>query len=85
MSAYVCFRNKGFCLSAVVDQEELMKTIKIPDETFEFLEYVARQDVTLPSLLGDYLKWDRFTKEEIKIHLHALNDACNKASVEPLK
>jgi hypothetical protein len=72
-------------VSAVVGQEAPMKTIKIPDETFEFLVYVARQDVTLPPLLVDYLKWDRYTKEEIKAHLHALNDACNKACVKPIK
>jgi hypothetical protein len=60
-----------------------MKSIKIPDETFEFLAYFARQDVTLPALLGDYLKWDRYTKDEIRAHLHALNDACNKACFKP--
>jgi hypothetical protein len=62
-----------------------MKIIKIPDETFEFLAYVARQDVTLPSVLVDYLKWNHYTKEEIKAHLHALNDACNEAYVKPNK
>jgi len=56
-----------------------MKTIKIPDETFEFLAYFARQNVTLPSVLADYLKWNRYTTEEIKTYLHALNDACIKA------
>jgi len=56
-----------------------MKTIKIPDETFEFLAYFARQNVTLPAVLADYLEWNRYTKEEIKTYLHALNDACIKA------
>ena len=58
-----------------------MKTIKIPNETFEFLAYVARQDVTLPPLLVDYLKWDRYTKEEVKVHLHVLDSTCNKVRV----
>jgi len=58
-----------------------MKTIEISDETFEFLAYLARQDVTLPAVLADYLKWDRYTKEEIKAHLHALDNACIKARV----
>jgi hypothetical protein len=58
-----------------------MKTIKIPDETFKFLAYVARQDVTLPSLLIDYLEWDRYTKEEIKAHLDVLDSACTKVCV----
>jgi hypothetical protein len=62
-----------------------MKTIKIPDETFAFLAYTARQDVTLPALLVDYLKWDRYTKAEIKAHLDALNDACNKACAKARK
>jgi len=56
-----------------------MKTIKIPDETFEFLAYLARQNVTLPSVLADYLQWNRYTKEEIKTYLHTLNDACIEA------
>ena len=81
-SAYVCFRNKLFYVSAFVGQEELMKTIKIPDETFEFLAYIARQDVTLPPLFVYYLKWDRYTKEEIKAYLHALDSACNEARVK---
>jgi hypothetical protein len=62
-----------------------MKTIKIPDGTFAFLAYTARQDVTLPALLVDYLKWDRYTKAEIKAHLDALNDACNKACAKARK
>jgi hypothetical protein len=59
----------------------MKKTIEISDETFEFLAYLARQDVTLPAVLADYLKWDRYTREEIKAHLHALNNACIKARV----
>lgn len=55
-----------------------MKTINIPDETFEFLAYLARQNVTLPAVLVEYLKWS-YTKEEIKRHLHTLNDACIEA------
>ena len=52
-----------------------MKTVNIPDETFEFLAYLARQNVTLPAVLVEYLKWS-YTIEEIKRHLHAVNDAC---------
>jgi hypothetical protein len=52
-----------------------IKTISIPDETFEFLAYLARQDVTLPAVLVEHPKWSQ-TKEEIKRHLDALNDAC---------
>jgi hypothetical protein len=59
----------------------MKKTIEISDETFEFLAYLARQDVTLPAVLADYLKWDRYTREEIKAHLHALDSACIKARV----
>lgn len=54
-----------------------MKTIGFPDETFEFLAYLARQDVTLPAVLVEYLKWN-YTQEEIKHHLHTLNDACTE-------
>jgi len=56
-----------------------MKTIKIADEAFEFLAWLVRQDVTLPNVIIDYLKWNRYTKEEIKVHLHALNSACVEA------
>jgi len=59
----------------------MKKTIEISDETFEFLAYLARQDVTLPAVLTDYLKWDRYTREEIRAHLHALDNACIKARV----
>ena len=55
-----------------------MKTIKIPDETFEFLAWLVRQDVTLPAVMADYLKWDKATKEEIRDHFHVFNDACIK-------
>jgi hypothetical protein len=56
-----------------------VKVLEIPDETFEFLAYLARQNATLPAVLADYLAWNRYTKEEIKAHLHVLNDACIKA------
>jgi hypothetical protein len=55
-----------------------MKTIKIPDETFEFLAYLARQDVTLPALFVDYLQWDQYTKEQIKTHFEILNEVFAK-------
>ena len=56
-----------------------MKTLHISDETFEFLDFLSRQNVTLPAMLAEYLKWDRYTQEEIKNHLHILNEACIKA------
>ena len=51
-----------------------MKSVKIPDETFEFLAWLVRQDVTLPNVMVDYLKWDRYTKEEIRAHFCVFND-----------
>ena len=62
-----------------------MKVIKIQDETFEFLAYLARQDITLPGLFVDYLKWDRYTKEQIKTHFEKLNEAVAKARVKEHK
>jgi len=59
-----------------------MKTINIPDDTFEFLAYLARQDVTLPALFVDYLKWDRYTKEQVKTHFKKLNEALQEARVK---
>lgn len=55
------------------------RAIKIPEKTFEFLTYLARQDVTLPAVLVHYLKWNRYTSEEIKEHFQALNCACIRA------
>ena len=52
------------------------KTIIIPDKTLEFLSYLVRQDATVPPLLIDYLKWNRYTITEITKHFHILNDAC---------
>lgn len=56
-----------------------MKTLKIPDETFEFLAWLVRQDVTLPNVMADYLKWDMYTREQTKAHFHALHNACLEA------
>jgi len=56
-----------------------MKAIRIGDATFEFLAWLVRQDVTLPAVLVDYLKWNRYTQQEIKVHLQALNNACIEA------
>lgn len=53
-----------------------MKTIRLTNETFEFLEWLVRQDVTLPSVITDYLKWDTYSKEHIKAHFRAIHDAC---------
>ena len=59
-----------------------MKTLRIPDETVNFLAWLVRQDVTLPAVMVDYLKWNHYTKHEIKKHLLALNMACIKAQKE---
>ena len=56
-----------------------MKTIKLPDETFTFLAWLARQDVTIPNIIVDYLKVNRYTKEQVKAYLHALDNACIEA------
>ena len=56
-----------------------MKSIKIADETFEFMAWLVRQDVTLPAVMTDYLKWDKYTKEEIRAHFHVFDDACIKS------
>jgi len=56
-----------------------LKTIKAPNETFKFLAWLVRQDVTLPSVMTDYLKWNYYSKQEIKNHLLALNKACLEA------
>ena len=55
-----------------------MKSIKIPDETFEFMAWLVRQDVTLPNVMVDYLKWGIYTKAEIWAHFCVFNDACIK-------
>ena len=59
-----------------------MKTIRITDETVKFLAWLVRQDVTLPAVMVDYLKWNKYSKEEIKTHLLALNMACIEAEKE---
>lgn len=53
-----------------------MRTIRLSNETFEFLAWLVRQDVTLPSVITDYLKWDTYSKEQIKAHFLALHNAC---------
>ena len=59
-----------------------MKTLRISDETIKFLAWLVRQDVTLPSIMTDYLKWNHYSKQEIKKHLLALNMACIEAQKE---
>ena len=59
-----------------------LRTIKAPNETFKFLAWLVRQDVTLPSVMVHYLKWNRYSKQEIKSHLLALNMACIEAEKE---
>ena len=56
-----------------------LRILKIPDETFKFLAWLVRQNVTFPAVLIDYLEWNRYSKEEVKEHLHALNEACIEA------
>jgi hypothetical protein len=53
-----------------------MKTIRLTNETSEFLEWLVRQDVTLPSVITDYLRWDKYSKEQITAHFRALYNAC---------
>jgi hypothetical protein len=57
----------------------ILKNFEIEDESFHFLAWLVRQDVTLPSIMSDYLKWNHYTKQEIKNHLLALNMACIEA------
>jgi len=57
----------------------MLKSVEIEDEAFRFLAWLVRQDVTLPSIMSDYLKWNQYTKQEIKNHLLALNMACIEA------
>jgi hypothetical protein len=59
-----------------------LKTIEIEDETLRFLAWLARQDVTLPSVIVDYLKWNQYTKKEIEKHFLALHMACLEAEKE---
>jgi hypothetical protein len=59
-----------------------LRTIDVPNEAFKFLAWLVRQDVTLPSIMSDYLKWNHYTKQEIKNHLIALNMACIEAEKE---
>jgi len=62
--------------------EMALRTIKAPNETFKFLAWLVRQDVTLPSVMVHYLKWNHYSKKEIKQHLLALNMACIEAEKE---
>jgi len=55
-----------------------MINIKVTEEAFEFLAYLARQDITLPALLVDYLKWD-YSTGQIKGLLNILDSACIEA------
>jgi len=59
-----------------------LKRIEIEDETFRFLAWLVRQDVTLPAVMVHYLKWNRYTKKEIKQHFLALHMACIEAEKE---
>ena len=66
----------------VAKSAEKMKIIKSPDETFQFLAWLVRQDITLPNVIVDYLKWNRYTREQLKAHLDALNEACIESAEE---
>ena len=59
-----------------------MRPVEIEDEAFHFLAWLVRQDVTLPAVMVHYLKWNHYTKKEIKSHLLALNMACIEAEKE---
>jgi hypothetical protein len=65
-----------------VKSAEKMKIIKIPDETFQFLAWLVRQDITLPNVMVYYLKWNRYAWKEIKAHLDILNEACIESAEE---
>ena len=65
-----------------VKSAEKMKIIKIPHETFEFLAWLVRQDITLPNVMVYDLKWDRYTWKQIKAHLDILNEACIESAEE---
>jgi predicted transcriptional regulator len=56
-----------------------MKTVRLTDKTCEFLNILAKQNVTLPDVFVDYLKWTRWTKDEIKKFLDEINEATSHA------
>ena len=60
---------------------EGIETIKIPAKTFEFLYWLAKQDVTLPATLTHHLKWDRYPEKEIQNHLNILSHAIRESKV----
>jgi len=66
----------------VLGKGSSLKTIEIEDETLRFLAWLVRQDVTLPAVMVHYLKWNRYSKEEIKQHFLALHMACIEAEKE---
>ena len=59
-----------------------MKTIKAPNEAFQFLAWLVRQNVTLPAVMVHHLKWNNYSQQEIKKHLLDLNMACIEAEKE---
>ena len=59
--------------------EMALKTIKAPNEALKFLGWLVRQDVTLPAVMVHHLKWNHYSKQEIKKHFLALNMACLEA------
>jgi uncharacterized lipoprotein YddW (UPF0748 family) len=56
-----------------------VKNIRLTDKTCEFLNILAQQNVTLPELFVNKLKWTRWTKEEITAFLDEINEATRKA------
>jgi len=60
----------------------ILKQVEIEDATFRFLAWLVRQDVTLPAVMVHYLKWNRYSEEEIKQHFLALHMACIEAKKE---
>jgi hypothetical protein len=65
-----------------VKSAEKMKILKIPDETFQFLAWLVRQDITLPNVMVYDLKWKNYTWKQIKTHLDILNEACIESAEE---
>jgi len=60
-------------------EKSKLKSVILSDEAHEFILWFAKQDVTLPALFVDHLKWKRYKKDEIKRHFKEIIDACSEA------
>ena len=56
-----------------------LKSLVLSDEVFDFIQWFVKQDVTLPNLFGDYLKWKPYKKDEIKAYFKEIGLACSDA------